>query len=396
MSKKFFLTEKLPPYVFASIHQLKQQAIQDGLSIIDFGMGNPDGSPPQHVMNELSKLALNQKLYGYSVTGGIPDLRNAICEYYQRRFNVKLNPKSEALVTIGSKEGIASLALAIADDKNYICVPSPSYPIHVFAFIIARGSIVEIEAKNSAEFLKNFINLVESNQKKPAALIISYPCNPTTENVDLAFYQEIVDFCRKHQIYIISDIAYCEIYFDKKDKPHSILEINNAIDIAIEFSSVSKSYCLAGARIGFAVGNQDLIDALAKIKSYLDYGSFTPLQLIAKSALSSNSDEYLSNLRNTYFERAQYFVKKFANELNWHVTMPKASMFIWTKLPKQFSNLTSFEFCKKLILEAGIAISPGSSFGKSGEGFVRFSMIRDFKEIDETCKRLKKIFYHKM
>ena len=396
MSKKFFLTEKLPPYVFASIYQLKQQAIQNGLSIIDFGMGNPDGSPPQHVMNELAQLASNPKLYGYSVTGGIEDLKKAVCEYYQRRFNVSLNYKSEALVTIGSKEGIASLALAIADDKNYICVPSPSYPIHVFAFIIARGSIKEITAQNSSEFLKNFINLVESSDKKPAAVIISYPCNPTTETVDMAFYQEIVDFCRKHQIYIISDIAYCEIYFDDKNKPHSILEVKNASDIAIEFSSVSKSYCLAGTRIGFAVGNQDLISALAKIKSYLDYGSFTPLQLIAKSALSSNSDEYLKNLRNTYFKRSQYFVKKFADELNWHVAMPKASMFIWTKLPKQFSHLTSFEFCQKMILEAGVAISPGSSFGKSGEGYVRFSMIRNDDEINEACQRLKKIFYHKM
>ena len=396
MSKKFFLTEKLPPYVFASIYQLKQQAIQNGLSIIDFGMGNPDGSPPQHVMNELAQLASNPKLYGYSVTGGIEDLKKAVCEYYQRRFNVSLNYKSEALVTIGSKEGIASLALAIADDKNYICVPSPSYPIHVFAFIIARGSIKEITAQNSSEFLKNFINLVESSDKKPAAVIISYPCNPTTETVDMAFYQEIVDFCRKHQIYIISDIAYCEIYFDDKNKPHSILEVKNASDIAIEFSSVSKSYCLAGTRIGFAVGNQDLISALAKIKSYLDYGSFAPLQLIAKSALSSDSDEYLKNLRNTYFKRSQYFVKKFADELNWHVAMPKASMFIWTKLPKQFSHLTSFEFCQKMILEAGVAISPGSSFGKSGEGYVRFSMIRNDDEINEACQRLKKIFYHKM
>lgn len=396
MSKKFFLTEKLPPYVFASIYQLKQQAIQNGLSIIDFGMGNPDGSPPQHVMDELAQLASNPKLYGYSVTGGIEDLKKAVCEYYQRRFNVSLNYKSEALVTIGSKEGIASLALAIADEKNYICVPSPSYPIHVFAFIIARGSIKEIIAQNSSEFLKNFINLVESSDKKPAAVIISYPCNPTTETVDMAFYQEIVDFCRKHQIYIISDIAYCEIYFDDKNKPHSILEVKNASDIAIEFSSVSKSYCLAGTRIGFAVGNQDLISALAKIKSYLDYGSFTPLQLIAKSALSSNSDEYLKNLRNTYFKRSQYFVKKFADELNWHVAMPKASMFIWTKLPKQFSHLTSFEFCQKMILEAGVAISPGSSFGKSGEGYVRFSMIRNDDEINEACQRLKKIFYHKM
>jgi len=387
-----FLSEKLPPYIFASIYQLKQQAIANGLNIIDFGMGNPDSAPPQYLMQELSELSLSGNLYGYSVTGGIDFLKKSITQYYHRRFGVDLNYRTEALVTIGAKEGIASLATAIASDDEYICVPSPSYPIHTFAFVIAKTKIVHINAIKPKDFFSQFKNFVENASKKPLAVIISYPCNPTTEIVDLNFYQEMVDFCKKHQIFIISDIAYCELYFNENDKPHSILEIKGAIDIAIEFSSVSKSYSLAGTRVGFAVGCEKLINALYKIKSYFDYGSFTPLQMIAGSALTSKSDEYLDGLRKLYFERGNYFVEKFRNELGWHIEKPKASMFIWTRIPKQFSHLTSFEFCKKMILEAGVAITPGSSFGENGEGFVRFSMIRNLQEIDEAILRLKKIF----
>ena len=391
----FFLTEKLPPYIFASIYQLKQQAIENGFNIIDFGMGNPDSAPPIHVMNELAELAKNPQLYGYSVTGGIEILKKAICDYYKRRFGVELDYKTQSLVTIGAKEGIASLATAISDDKNYICVPSPSYPIHTFAFIISKSNIVHINALTAQEFLKNFIHHVENSTKKPQAVIISYPCNPTTQIADISFYEEIVSFCRKHQIYIISDIAYCELYFDEKSKPNSVLEVRGADEIAIEFSSVSKSYSMAGARVGFAVGNKTLISALYKIKSYLDYGSFSPLQMVSASALSEKSDDYLINLRQLYKKRADYFIKKFAQELNWHIDYPKASMFVWTKIPHQFSHLSSFDFCKKMILETGVAMSPGSSFGDNGEGFVRFSMIRNENEVDEAILRLKKIFSFK-
>jgi alanine-synthesizing transaminase len=389
---KFFLTEKLPPYIFASIYQLKQQAIEDGFNIIDFGMGNPDSAPPQHVMNELAELTKNPQLYGYSVTGGIEILKKAICNYYQRRFKVELDYKTQSLVTIGAKEGIASLATAISDDQNYICVPSPSYPIHTFAFIISKSNIVHINALTASEFLKNFIHHVENSTKKPQAVIISYPCNPTTQIADISFYEEIVSFCRKHQIYIISDIAYCELYFDEKSKPNSVLEVKGADEIAIEFSSVSKSYSMAGARVGFAVGNKNLISALYKIKSYLDYGSFSPLQMVSASALSEKSDDYLLNLRQLYKKRADYFVKKFAQELGWHIDYPKASMFVWAKIPSQFSHFSSFDFCKKILLETGVAMSPGSSFGDNGEGFVRFSMIRNENEVDEAILRLKKVF----
>jgi alanine-synthesizing transaminase len=241
MQKKFYLTEKLPPYIFASIYELKQKAVSDGMEIIDFGMGNPDSAPAQNIMNELSRLALEPNLYGYSVTGGIDFLKKAIVEFYHRRFGVELDYKKEALVTIGAKEGIASLATAISDSQNYICVPSPSYPIHTFAFAISKSNTRHIQAFTAKDFLQKFKFLVENETHKPQAVIVSYPCNPTTELADINFYQELVDFCKKHQIYIISDIAYCELYFSAKDKPHSILEIKGAKDIAIDFYSVSKT-----------------------------------------------------------------------------------------------------------------------------------------------------------
>jgi alanine-synthesizing transaminase len=386
-----FLTEKLPPYIFAAIYQLKKQAALNNIDVIDFGMGNPDSPPPQHIIDKLSDLVKDKKLYGYSVTGGIEELKQAICQYYQRNFNVSLDYKSESLVTIGSKEGIASLATAISNNEDHIIVPSPSYPIHTFAFTIAKTNIKHIEAIEPQDFLIKFKKYVESSSKKPKAVIVSYPCNPTAKTVNIDFYQELVDFCLYHQIYIISDIAYCEIYFDKKDKPNSILEIKNAKNIAIEFSSVSKSYSMAGSRIGFAVGNPKLISALYKIKSYLDYGSFTPLQMVACDALSSKSDDYLNEIRKKYDERGNFLIKEFANRLNWHIEKPKASMFLWSKIPNFAQHLSSFEFCKKLIEEAGVAISPGSSFGSNGEGFVRFSLIHDYDKIIKAAKNISNI-----
>jgi alanine-synthesizing transaminase len=397
MSEKFYLTKNLPPYVFSAIHHLKLEAIEKGIEVIDFGMGNPDSAPPKHVMEKLSKLSKDPTLFGYSVTGGIDDLKIAFCDYYKRRFNVDLNYKSEALVTIGAKEGIASLATAISDPDSLICVPSPSYPIHTFAFIISKSNVEHIEAIKPWDFLEKFKKFIDENSqkknaKKVKAVIVNYPCNPTAEVASLEFYKELVDFCRIHKIYIISDIAYSELYYDKKDKPHSILEVQDAKDIAIEFSSVSKSYSMAGCRVGFAAGNQDLISALYKIKSYLDYGSFNPLQQVAAIALTSKSDKYLEDLRKLYKERAEFLVKLLKAELGWEVDSPKGSMFIWTKLPSKFSHFTSFEFCKKLILEAGVAISPGSAFGNNGEGYVRFSLIHGQSSMEEAVKRLKKIF----
>jgi len=392
MQNKFYLTEKLPSYVFAKLSELKANAAKNGIEIIDFGMGNPDLPPPDHVMEKLSQLVKNPKLFGYSISGGTDELKKAFCNYYKTRFNVDLDFASQALVTIGAKEGIASLANAISDNDGYICVPTPSYPIHNFAFIISRSNIKQIAALSAVEFLQKFQEFVLSADKKPQAVIVSYPCNPTTEMADLSFYRELVSFCKKHEIYIISDLAYCEIYFDEKDKPHSIFEIEGAKDIAIEFSSLSKSYSMAGCRVGFACGNENLIAALAKIKSFLDYGSFGPLQIAACDALSAQSDNYLKNLRQTYKNRGDFLVDLLKNELAWNVEKPKASMFIWTKIPAKFSHLNSMQFCEELIAKTGIAITPGSAFGEAGEGYIRFSLIHDEDNMRKAVLRLKKIF----
>lgn len=392
MQNKFYLTEKLPPYIFAAMYKLKTEAAAKGLEIIDFGMGNPDCSPPKHVMEKLAELSQDPKLFGYSVTGGIDVLKKSICEYYQRRFQVELDYNSESLVTIGAKEGIASLATAISDANNYMIVPSPAYPIHTFAFAISKSNVVHLNALSGAEFLSEFKKYVEKAEKKPLAVIVSFPCNPTTEIVGLDFYEEMVDFCKKHKIYIISDIAYCELYFNEKDKPHSILEVKGAKDIAIEFSSVSKSYSMAGCRVGFAVGNKDLIASLYKIKSYLDYGSFNPLQMVAAEALSEKSNDYLVDLRQKYKSRGEFLVNLLQKELGWNVEKPKASMFIWTKLPKEFSHFTSFEFCQKMIEEVGVVMSPGSSFGVNGEGFVRMSLIHDEENMRKAVAKMKMFF----
>jgi len=396
MQKNFYLTKKLPSYVFAKIYELKQMANDLGQEIIDFGMGNPDSTPPQKVMQELSQLVCDGKLYGYSPTIGIETLRKAIANFYHRRFNVEIDYKTEAMITIGSKEGIVSLAKAISSSKTYVCVASPCYPIHNYAFIIAGSKTQFISAINCYNFLEKFKEFVENQTHKPQAVIVSYPCNPTGEIADLNFYQELVSFCKKYQILIISDIAYAELYFDDKNKPHSILEVKGAKEIAIEFYSISKSYSMAGARVGFAVGNKDLILALYKIKSYLDYGSFTPLQMVAKSALEPDNDDYLVKIRKLYQDRAEFFTKTVNQQLHWNIEQPKASMFCWTKLPKQFSHLSSFEFCKKMILETGVVFSAGSFFGENGEGYVRISMIHNQQKIQQACENMKKIFSYQI
>lgn len=395
MQDKFQLTEILPSYIFAEIYKLKQAAIANGIQIIDFGMGNPDSSPPKHVMEKLAELSQNPKLYGYSTVGGVDNLKKALAEYYQRRFEVALDYQSECLVTIGAKEGIASLATAISSADDYIAVANPGYPIHTFAFVIAKSNLLPIDAILPQDFLQKFKDLVKTAAKKPIAVIVNYPSNPTSQTVDLGFYQDLVDFCRDQKIYIISDIAYGEIYFDSQDKPPSILEIKGAKDIAIEFSSVSKSFSMAGCRVGFAAGNPTLIGALYKIKSYLDYGSFEPLQLAAIDALSSKSDEYLKNLRQKYLKRGKFLIDLLDKELDWKVQMPKAGMFLWAKIPtslfEKTKTQTSFDFCKTLIAKTGVALSAGSSFGSNGEGYVRFSLIREEEEMIEAIKRIKEL-----
>lgn len=392
MQQSFELEQSLPPYVFEAIYQLKEEAKKNGKEIIDFGMGNPDMGPPDHVIQALHDAIDDKKSYGYSVVGGIAELKKSVADYYKRRFGVDLNYENEVIATLGAKEGITSLATAISSHDNYFVVQNPSYPIHTFAFIIARAQIKHINAIKPRDFFEKFKNLVENSSKKPIAVIVNYPCNPTSEIVDLAFYEELVAFCKKHKIYVISDIAYAEIYYDEKNKPHSILEVEGAKDVAIEFSSVSKSYSLAGMRMGFAVGNKNLISKLYKIKSYLDYGSFKPNQIACAAAKSQKSDAYLEKLRKIYFERAKTLVALLRGELGWEVEMPQASMFLWAKLPPKFAHYSSFEFCKKLILDYGIAFSPGSGFGENGEGFVRLSLIHDEENMKKMVERLKNFF----
>lgn len=399
MQKEFYLTEKLPPYIFAEIFKLKEEAIKNGIDIIDFGMGNPDSAPPQHVMDKLSEIVKNPTLYGYSTVGGIESLKQALAKYYKRRFNVDLDYKSECLVTIGAKEGITSLSSALSSPDNYFAVSNPGYPIHTFAFVIAKSNLLHIAAINPQDFLVKFKELIakinSEKGKKPLAVIVNYPSNPTSKTVNRNFYQELVDFCKQEQIYIISDLAYCEIYFDENKKPSSILEIEGAKDIAIEFSSVSKSFSMAGTRVGFAAGNPILIKSLCKIKSYLDYGSFEPLQLSVIDALSEKSDEYLKNLRSLYLKRAKFLINLLDKELDWKVDMPEAGMFLWTKIPQNLYNKTktnnAFDFCKILILKIGVALSAGSSFGSNGEGYVRFSLIREENEMVEAVNRIKNL-----
>ena len=389
MKTDFFSTSKLPPYIFEAINQSKNVAKEKGLQIIDFGMGNPDMAPPEEARELLSELALDSSLYGYSDVGGIKDLKEAHCNYYKKRFNVDLDFKTESIVTIGAKEGLTSLAVALSGGDDYIIVPDPSYPIHNFAFVIAKIKTEKLPARSCYEYLQNIKDFVEKAKKKPTAVLINYPSNPTGENVPLDFYEKLVAFCKEKKIYIISDVAYCEIYFGEENKPHSILEVNGAKDVAIEFSTVSKTFCLAGARIGFAAGNVDLIGALHKMKSYLDYGSFAPLQKVAAYCLNSDKNEYLDNMRKVYTRRAKFIIDILEKELGWQCEMPKASMFIWTNLPEKFVKMGSFEFCKMLIEDYGVAFSPGCGFGKVGEGKVRISLIHDEENVRKMVERLK-------
>ena len=392
MQQKFYLTEKLPPYIFNSINKLKDDARSSGINIIDFGMGNPDLPPTKFVKESLAQFVQNDEFYKYAPSNGIDDLRKALCSYYKRRFNVSLDYSNESIVTIGSKEGMVSLATAISRKDNYVIVPSPCYPIHKFAFEIAGGSVVSIDAFSGNEFLSNFKNHVNSAKKNPIAVLVNYPSNPTSQTVGLDFYEDLISFCKKKEIYIISDIAYAEIYFQEKDKPYSIFQVDGAKDIAIEFSSTSKTYSMAGCRVGFAVGNKDLIASLTKIKSYLDYGSFSALQMVASRALLEVGNDELDLVRKRYYDRAIFLVKLLDKELNWKIEMPKASMFLWAKIPDKFINLGSFEFCKQLIEGVGVALAPGISFGDNSDNFVRFSLIHDEENMKRAVNNIKNFF----
>jgi alanine-synthesizing transaminase len=382
----FYRIKRLPPYVFAEVNQMKAASRARGDDIIDFGMGNPDFPTPPHIVEKLTETIQDPRTHRYSESRGIKGLRKAISHYYERRFNVLINPESEAVVTIGSKEGLANLAGAISSPGDVILVPNPSYPIHQFGFIIAGAAVRNVPVAPNGDFIAALERAVQHSVPKPTAVVLNYPNNPTTEIASLDFYREVVDFCRLHEIYIMSDVAYAEIYFDVPPPP-SILEVPGARDIAVEFTSMSKTYSMPGWRIGFACGNAKLIAALARVKSYLDYGAFTPIQVAAAAALNGPQD-CVDEMRRRYRERRDTLCAGL-NAAGWPVPVPQATMFVWAPIPPTFRHMGSLAFSKVLLREAKVAVSPGIGFGEQGDGFVRFALVENTHRIRQACRSIR-------
>ena len=386
METEFHRIKRLPPYVFAEVNAMKARARAAGEDIIDFGMGNPDQPTPQHIVDKLVEASRNPRAHRYSASRGIPGLRRAQAAYYQRRFGVEIDPESECIVTLGSKEGLANLAAAITSPGDILLVPNPSYPIHPFGFIIAGGSVRHVPVNPDDEFLKALERAVKHSVPKPVALVISYPSNPTAMVATLDFYGQVVDFCRHHGIYLLSDLAYSEIYFDGNPPP-SVLQVPGAKDVCIEFTSMSKTYNMPGWRIGFAVGNKTLIGALTRIKSYLDYGAFTPIQVAATAALNGPQD-CVEEIRQMYKARRDVLIDGL-EAAGWAVPRPPASMFAWAPIPDRFAHMGSIEFSKLLMQEAKVAVAPGIGFGEHGDGFVRIGLVENRHRIRQAVKNIK-------
>ncbi len=386
MDKEFYRTRRLPPYVFAEVNAMKAKARAAGEDIIDFGMGNPDSGTPKHIVDKLTETVQNPKTHRYSASKGIPGLRKAVSAYYERRFNVDIDPETETIVTLGSKEGLANLAMAITSPGDVILVPNPSYPIHQFGFIIAGAAVRNIPIKPDETFFTSLQHAVIHSVPKPTAIVLNYPNNPTAECVDLDFYEQVVDFCKFHNIYILSDIAYAEIYFTETPPP-SILQVKGAKDISVEFYSLSKTYSMPGWRIGFASGNKELVAALTRIKSYLDYGAFTPIQVAAAAALNGPQD-CIDEFRSLYRERRDILVDGLA-AAGWDIPSPPATMFAWAPLPKGFEDLGSMEFSKLLLKEAQVAVAPGVGFGEHGDGHVRFGLVENNHRSRQALRNIK-------
>jgi len=365
---------------------MKARARAAGEDIIDFGMGNPDQPTPQHIVDKLVETVKNPKTHGYSNSRGIPGLRKAFAAYYERRFGVSLDPEKEAIVTLGSKEGLANLASAVTSPGDVILVPNPSYPIHQFGFVIAEASVQNIPASADENFFVALESAINNSHPKPKMLVINYPNNPTAEVVDIGFYEQIVDFCRHHQIYVLSDLAYSEIYFDGNPPP-SILQVKGAKDVAVEFTSMSKTYSMPGWRIGFAAGNRELIAALTRIKSYLDYGAFTPIQVAATAALNGPQD-CIDSVRALYKERRDVLIDGLKGA-GWDIPSPPATMFAWAPIPPAFAHLGSLEFSKLLLSEAQVAVAPGIGFGEYGDGFVRLALVENKHRTRQAIRSVK-------
>ena len=386
MQTEFDRLQRLPPYVFAEVNAMKAKSRAAGDDIIDFGMGNPDMPTPPHIVEKLVEAARNPRAHRYSMSRGVPGLRKALAAYYQRRFGVELDPEKECIVTLGSKEGLANLAQAITGPGDVLLVPNPSYPIHPYGFIIAGATVNHLPVTPDASFLKAIEQAMKLTSRKPTALVLNYPSNPTALVADLDFYGQVVDFCRHHEIYILSDIAYAEIYFDGNPPP-SILQVPGARDVAIEFTSMSKTYNMPGWRIGFAAGNKTLIGALTRIKSYLDYGAFTPVQVAATAALNGPQD-CVEEIRRRYKERRDVLIEGLA-AAGWQVPSPPASMFAWAPIPPAFAHLGSLEFSKLLMREAKVAVAPGLGFGDAGDGFVRIALVENRQRIRQAVRSIR-------
>ena len=386
MKTKFERVDILPPYVFSEINNLKAKERLKGRDIIDLGMGNPDNATPKHIVEKLIQAVKNNKTHRYSVSKGIRGLRKAHSNYYARRFGVKLNYEKEVVVTLGSKEGLANLASAITSKGDIILVPDPSYPIHPYGFLIAGAVVKRIKMADEELFLKNLVKSINKFKNKIKAVVINYPNNPTTKIVDLSFYKELIGICRKNNIWILSDLAYAEIFFEGSPPP-SILQVKNAKDIAVEFTSMSKTFNMPGWRIGFASGNKTLIAALARIKSYLDYGAFTPIQVAATAALNG-PQSYIEDIRKTYKSRRDVLIDSMSRS-GWVIPKPKATMFAWAPIPKKYSSRGSIFFSKLLLKKAGLAVSPGVGFGAFGDKHVRISLVENEQRIRQASRNIK-------
>jgi alanine-synthesizing transaminase len=386
--EEFSRIQRLPPYVFNITDAMKRAARRRGEDIIDFGMGNPDGATPKHIVDKMIEAALKPGTHRYSVSRGLPRLRKSICSWYKTRYNVDLDPETEAIVTIGSKEGIAHLCLAILDSRDTVLVPNPSYPIHIYGPVIAGAHVVSVPVHDQEKFLAQLEDLIPRMTPRPKALIVNFPSNPTTECVDLPFLARLVELARQYGFHLIQDLAYADLAFDGY-KPPSVLEVPGAKDVAVEFFTLSKSYNMPGWRVGFMVGNPVLVNALARLKSYFDYGTFTPIQVASIQALEG-PQECVAEICENYRKRRNVLVEGL-NKMGWPVALPKATMFVWAQIPEAYAALGSLEFSKLLLTEAKVAVSPGIGFGEYGDRHVRFSLIENEERTRQALRGIKQM-----
>ncbi len=393
MPEEFYRIKRLPPYVFAEVNRLKAAYRAEGADIIDFGMGNPDMDTPSHIVEKLIETVQKPRTHRYSASRGIPGLRRAQAGYYERRFGVKLNPETEIIATLGSKEGLANLAMAITAPGDVMLVPNPSYPIHPYGFMIAGGTLRHIQTLHEGRFdpevyMQALHRAVAHSVPKPTAIVVNFPSNPTAQTCDLDFYAELVRFAKAHEIWLLSDLAYAEIYFDGNPPP-SILQVEGARDVAVEFTSLSKTFAMPGWRMGFAVGNERLIGALTRIKSYLDYGAFTPVQVAAAAALNGPT-ECIDEIRGIYKARRDTLIDAMSRA-GWDIPAPSSTMFAWAPIPEKFQQLGSMAFSKILLKEADVAVSPGVGFGEFGEGFVRLGLVENEQRIRQAARGVRRV-----